>query len=249
MRYQFFVAVVSYSLEENLTTGLVVAGLGSGDNLGDDLLTSRAYICHPMLVPTLVLLEAIRDMTGMIDNNSGDVDSLEENVGLRAGYRENEEFMRQAEEALRIGTDVRACLSNCRGYTALLGILLESMLKAIPYVDDKAGFMDTGPLKTARQHELQRCADVIRGKIESLRIQTDCLLRSIDNLADRAALQTSAVSRKCVHGSKSLLTKCSSIRFSLKEIAEPILKWRKSTTRWRGIQQGLPARQNGTAHP
>ncbi|KAF9638455.1 hypothetical protein BFW01_g9352 [Lasiodiplodia theobromae] len=67
------------------------------------------------------------------------------------------------------------------------------MLKEIPYVDGKVGSVDTGPAKTARQCELQRCADDIKDRIEGLIAETQCLLHSIDKLADRAALQTSAL--------------------------------------------------------
>lgn len=194
MRYEYLIAAISYSLEENLTTGLVVASYGIGDRFDRNLLTSRAYICHPMLVPALLLFGEVQEMSGLISVNVSRVNSLEENVGLREGYRENEEFMRRAEEALRIGTDVRARLSNCREYTATLKVLIESMLKEIPYVDGKVGSVDTGPAKTARQCELQRCADDIKDRIEGLIAETQCLLHSIDKLADRAALQTSAVS-------------------------------------------------------
>lgn len=194
MRNIFFASAISYSPEENLTTGLILTTPSIGKVLDGKILASRAYICHPMLVPTLALSEVARKVSLSVGSTLRDVNSLEKNVGLREGLRENEEFMRQADEALRIGTDVRARLSNWRAFTAVLEILLENTQKAIPYVVDKAGSMDTGPAQTVHHRKHQRCAEGIRDKIESLITQTKCVLRKIDNLEHRAALQTSAVS-------------------------------------------------------
>lgn len=157
------------------------------------LLELKAYACHPMLVPLVILTREMERLIARREKDNRETLNLEQKIGLRRDWTTDENFLKNTESAMRGTLERLTMITNHKADTDMMAnSFMAAIFNGINLVNEQIPSIQD----QASQGRMRRQSLELEYRVEYLSQSNTSITASFGALQKRVEAQMSGVSRQ-----------------------------------------------------